>query len=194
LPFNRGFNGGAGNPPIPGKSETSYLWEDVLERDMFLRILRDFAVWEPDATPKRGTPGGKLIFPRYHQLRAVERVTRDVTRRGAGGRYLIEHSAGSGKTKTIAWLAHRLIRHVAEDGQKTFDSVIVVTDRTALDTNVRQGMNMMDASMGLVVSVGETAGAKAPRWREAIEAGAHIVACARQTVPHVRTRLDGAQT
>lgn len=119
LPFNRGVNGGAGNPPIPGKSETSYLWEEVLERDMFLRILRDFAVWKPDAIPKRGTPGGKLIFPRYHQLRAVERVTRDVTRRGAGGRYLIEHSAGSGKTKTIAWLALCLIRHVAEDGQKT---------------------------------------------------------------------------
>ena len=84
LPFNRGVNGGAGNPPIPGKSETSYLWEEVLERDMFLRILRDFAVWKPDAIPKRGTPGGKLIFPRYHQLRAGERVTRDVTRRGAG--------------------------------------------------------------------------------------------------------------
>ena len=193
LPFNRGVDGGAGNPPIPGKSETSYLWEEVLERDMFLRILRDFAVWEPDAKPKRGTPGGKLIFPRYHQLRAVERVTRDVTRRGAGGRYLIEHSAGSGKTKTIAWLAHRLIRHVDKDGQKTFDSVIVVTDRTALDTNVRQDMQMMDASMGLVVSVSENAGAKSPQLRQAIEEGDHIITCTLQTFPHVLKLLENEQ-
>ncbi|MCT2338585.1 type I restriction endonuclease subunit R [Corynebacterium sp. p3-SID1056] len=190
LPFNRGVDGGAGNPPIPGKSETSYLWEDVLEREAFLRILRDFAVWEPDATPKRGTPGGKLIFPRYHQLRAVERVTRDVTQRGPGGRYLIEHSAGSGKTKTIAWLAHRLIRHVGPDGEKTFDSVIVITDRTALDTNIRQDMQMMDASLGLVVSVGENSGAKSPQLRKAIEDGDHIVTCTLQTFPHVLKLLD----
>lgn len=190
LPFNRGVDGGAGNPPIPGKSETSYLWEDVLERETFLRILRDFAVWEPDAKPKRGTPGGKLIFPRYHQLRAVECVTRDVTRRGPGGRYLIEHSAGSGKTKTIAWLAHRLIRHVGSDGEKTFDSVIVVTDRTALDTNVRHDMQIMDASLGLVVSVGENSGAKSPQLRKAIEDGDHIITCTLQTFPHVLKLLD----
>ncbi len=190
LPFNRGVDGGAGNPPIPGKSETSYLWEDVLEREMFLRILRDFAVWEPDANPKRGTPGGKLIFPRYHQLRAVERVTRDVTQRGPGGRYLIEHSAGSGKTKTIAWLAHRLIRHVGEGGEKTFDSIIVITDRTALDTNIRQDMQMMDASLGLVVSVGENSGAKSPQLRRAIEDGDHIITCTLQTFPHVLKLLD----
>lgn len=190
LPFNRGVDGGAGNPPVPGKSETSYLWEDVLEREMFLRILRDFAVWEPDAKPKRGTPGGKLIFPRYHQLRAVERVTRDVTQRGPGGRYLIEHSAGSGKTKTIAWLAHRLIRHVGTDGEKTFDSVIVITDRTALDTNIRQDMQMMDASLGLVVSVGENSGAKSPQLRRAIEDGDHIITCTLQTFPHVLKLLD----
>lgn len=190
LPFNRGVDGGAGNPPIPGKSETAYLWEDVLEREMFLRILRDFAVWEPDAKSKRGTPGGKLIFPRYHQLRAVERVTRDVTQRGPGGRYLIEHSAGSGKTKTIAWLAHRLIRHVGEGGEKTFDSVIVITDRTALDTNIRQDMQMMDASLGLVVSVGENSGAKSPQLRQAIEDGDHIITCTLQTFPHVLKLLD----
>lgn len=190
LPFNRGVNGGEGNPPMPGKSETSYLWEDVLEREMFLRILRDFAVWEPDPTPKRGAPGGKLIFPRYHQLRAVERVTRDVAQRGAGGRYLIEHSAGSGKTKTIAWLAHRLIRHVGTDGQKTFDSVIVVTDRTALDVNVRQDMQMMGGSVGLVVSVGEISGAKSPQLQRAIEEGGHIITCTLQTFPHVLKLLD----
>ncbi|MCG7257409.1 MULTISPECIES: type I restriction endonuclease subunit R [Corynebacterium] len=193
LPFNRGVDGGAGNPPIPGKSESSYLWEDVLEREMFLRILRDFAVWEPDAKPKRGTPGGKLIFPRYHQLRAVERVTRDVTKRGPGGRYLIEHSAGSGKTKTIAWLAHRLIRHVGVDGEKTFDSIIVVTDRTALDTNIRQDMQMIDASLELVVSVGEHSGAKSPQLRQAIEDGDHIITCTLQTFPHVLKMLEESE-
>src|SRR5699024_12577655 len=83
--------------------------------------------------------------------------------------------------------------HEAEEGQKTFDSVIVVTDRTALDTNVRQDMNMMDASMGLVVSVGENAGAKSPQLRQAIEEGDHIITCTLQTFPHVLKLLEGAQ-
>ena len=155
LPFNQGHDGAGGNPPVAGKSATSYLWEKVLRPRLLLRILSDFAVWEPDSKSKRGTQG-KLIFPRFHQLRAVEKVTTDVAERGAGGRYLIEHSAGSGKTKTIARLAHRLIRQVADDGTKTFDSVIVVTDRTALDTNIRQDMQALAASRGLVVSVVET--------------------------------------
>lgn len=189
LPFNQGHDGAGGNPPADGKSATSYLWEKVLQPRLLLRILSDFAVWEPDSKSKRGAKG-KLIFPRFHQLRAVEKVTTDVAERGAGGRYLIEHSAGSGKTKTIAWLAHRLIRQVAQDGTKTFDSVIVVTDRTALDTNIRQDMQALAASRGLVVSVGENSGAKSPQLREALVEGGHIITCTLQTFPYVLSLLD----
>lgn len=189
LPFNQGHDGAGGNPPVAGKSATSYLWEKVLRPRLLLRILSDFAVWEPDSKSKRGTQG-KLIFPRFHQLRAVEKVTTDVAERGAGGRYLIEHSAGSGKTKTIAWLAHRLIRQVADDGTKTFDSVIVVTDRTALDTNIRQDMQALAASRGLVVSVGENSGAKSPQLQQALVEGGHIITCTLQTFPYVLSLLD----
>lgn len=189
LPFNQGHDGAGGNPPVAGKSATAYLWEQVLQPRLLLRILSDFAVWEPDSASKRGARG-TLIFPRFHQLRAVEKVTTDVAERGAGGRYLIEHSAGSGKTKTIAWLAHRLIRQVADDGTKTFDSVIVVTDRTALDTNIRQDMQALAASRGLVVSVGENSGAKSPQLREALVEGGHIITCTLQTFPYVLSLLD----
>lgn len=189
LPFNQGHDGAGGNPPIADKSATSYLWEQVLQPRLLLRILSDFAVWEPNSTSQRGAKG-TLIFPRFHQLRAVEKVTTDVAERGAGGRYLIEHSAGSGKTKTIAWLAHRLIRQVAKDGTKTFDSVIVVTDRTALDTNIRQDMQALAASRGLVVSVGENSGAKSPQLREALVEGGHIITCTLQTFPYVLSLLD----
>ncbi|MFR9839632.1 type I restriction endonuclease subunit R [Corynebacterium striatum] len=189
LPFNQGHDGAGGNPPAAGKSATSYLWEKVLRPRLLLRILSDFAVWEPDSKSKRGAKG-TLIFPRFHQLRAVEKVTTDVAERGAGGRYLIEHSAGSGKTKTIAWLAHRLIRQVAEDGTKTFDSVIVVTDRTALDTNIRQDMQALAASRGLVVSVGESSGAKSPQLQQALVEGGHIITCTLQTFPYVLSLLD----
>ena len=189
LPFNQGHDGAGGTPPVAGKSATSYLWEKVLRPRLLLRILSDFAVWEPNSKSKRGAKG-TLIFPRFHQLRAVEKVTTDVAQRGAGGRYLIEHSAGSGKTKTIAWLAHRLIRQVAEDGTKTFDSVIVVTDRTALDTNIRQDMQALAASRGLVVSVGENSDAKSPQLREALVEGGHIITCTLQTFPYVLSLLD----
>ncbi|HAT1246795.1 TPA: type I restriction endonuclease subunit R [Corynebacterium striatum] len=189
LPFNQGHDGAGGNPPVAGKSATAYLWERVLRPRLLLRILSDFAVWEPDSKSKRGAKG-TLIFPRFHQLRAVEKVTTDVAERGAGGRYLIEHSAGSGKTKTIAWLAHRLIRQVAQDGTKTFDSVIVVTDRTALDTNIRQDMQALTASRGLVVSVGESSGAKSPQLQQALVEGGHIITCTLQTFPYVLSLLD----
>src|SRR5699024_11269091 len=94
-----------------------------------------YALYEPG---KRGSKNdGRLIFPRFHQLRAVERIVDDIEHRGPGGRYLVWHSAGSGKTKTIAWLSHRLIRHMNDQSKATFDSVIVVTDRTVLDENIR---------------------------------------------------------
>ena len=187
LPFNRGSDGHAGNPPSETGSATNYLWRQILARPTFMRILKNFALFEPNRS-KKGD--GRLIFPRFHQLRAVERVIEDVEARGPGGRYLIWHSAGSGKTKTIAWLSHRLIRHVGADAAATFDSVIVVTDRTVLDENVRDDMNLVQSSMGLVVNIGDASGAKSEQAKNALIAGNHIITCTLQTFPHVMKFIE----
>lgn len=188
LPFNRGNDGHAGNPASETGSATDYLWHWALERELFLRILKDYAVWEP--TPSSAS-GFRLIFPRFHQLRAVEAVTADVSARGAGGSYLIWHSAGSGKTKTIAWLAHRLARHMDAEANKTFDSVIVVSDRRALDANLREGIGLLQASEGLVVSITGGRSSKSAQLRQALSEGGHIITCTLQTFPEVLDLLEG---
>ena len=136
---------------------------------------------------------GRLVFPRFHQLRAVERVVADIEANGTGKRYLIWHSAGSGKTKTIAWLSHRLIRHMSADSKSTFDSVIVVTDRTVLDENIRDDMNLVQSSKGLVVAVGEKSGAKSPQLRKALLEGDHIITCTLQTFPEVMKLIEDTE-
>ena len=190
LPFNQGNDGHAGNPPCADGSETSYLWRDVLEREQFLRILQSFAVWKPSSGRGKKAGPGTLIFPRYHQMRAVEAVTADIADKGAGGRYLIQHSAGSGKTMTISWLAHRLVRHYTGTA-KTFDSVIVISDRTVLDRNLREDIAMLPASAGLFVPVGTTGGAKSPVLAKALAEGGHIITCTLQTFPEVIRRIGG---
>ncbi|MEA5119323.1 MAG: DEAD/DEAH box helicase family protein [Propionicimonas sp.] len=188
LPFNQGNDGHEGNPPSATGSPTNYLWRDILARPMFMRVLKDFALYEPSKRGKKSE--GRLIFPRFHQLRAVERVVADVEAKGPGGRYLIWHSAGSGKTKTIAWLSHRLIRHMDAQSRSTFDSVIVVTDRTVLDENIRQDMSLVQSSKGLVVTVGEKSGAKSPQLKRALVEGDHIITCTLQTFPEVMKLIE----
>ena len=188
LPFNMGTEDGhQGNPSSETGSDTDYLWRDVLERESLLRILKDYAFFQPGSGKGKSAKGkaGTLIFPRYHQRRAVEAVVNDVERGGVGGRYLIWHSAGSGKTKTISWLAHRLIRQMDFEGEKTFDSVIVVSDRTVLDRNLRDGINLLRASEGLVINVGTKSGSKSSQLRTALKAGGHIITCTLQTFPEV---------
>ncbi|HLS01865.1 MAG TPA: DEAD/DEAH box helicase family protein, partial [Beutenbergiaceae bacterium] len=183
IPFDKGHDGHAGNPPSETGSATDYLWREVLAPDTLLRILQSYALREKD---------GRLIFPRYHQLRAVEKVTQDVLDKGAGQRYLIWHSAGSGKTKTIAWLAHRLGRlyHSAED--KAFDSVIVISDRTVLDDQLRDAVHLLGAARGYVVGVGEKRGeAKSPQLRAALRRGGHIITCTLQSFPEVLKLIEG---
>ncbi|MDY0909520.1 type I restriction endonuclease subunit R [Microbacterium sp. CFBP9034] len=187
LPFNQGDNGHEGNPPSATGSATDYLWREVLARPTFMRIIKDFALYQPGRS-KSGD--GRLVFPRFHQLRAVERIVADIERVGPGGRYLVEHSAGSGKTKTIAWLSHRLIRHMGVDGTSTFDSIIVVTDRTALDENVRADMRLVQSSMGLIVNVGSESGAKSEHVKNALVEGGHIITCTLQTFPYVMKRIE----
>ncbi len=188
LPFNRGNEGHEGNPPSGTGSSTNYLWREILDRPMFMRILKDFALFEPDKAGKKDE--GRLVFPRFHQLRAVERVVADIEEKGTGQRYLIWHSAGSGKTKTIAWLSHRLIRHMSPDSKSTFDSVIVVTDRTVLDENIRDDMKLVQSSNGLVVTVGDKSGAKSPQLKKALLEGDHIITCTLQTFPEVMKLIE----
>lgn len=192
LPFNKGNDGHAGNPSNPDGSDTAYLWQEVFEPELFLRILRDYALWEP--VSKGNT--GRLIFPRYHQLRATEKVINDIAERsrttgsGAGGRYLIQHSAGSGKTKTIAWLAHRAGRVIDPSGRPVFDSVIVVTDRTVLDDNVKEGLDLLRASEGLVVNVDNRLGSKSKTLEAALTQGGHIISCTIQTFPALAKMME----
>lgn len=191
LPFNQGNDGHEGNPPSTTGSSTNYLWREILARPTFMRILKDFALFEPGKAGKKGE--GRLVFPRFHQLRAVERVVADIEANGTGKRYLIWHSAGSGKTKTIAWLSHRLIRHMSADSKSTFDSVIVVTDRTVLDENICDDMTLVQSSAGLVVAVGEKSGAKSPQLKKALLEGDHIITCTLQTFPEVMKLIEDTQ-
>lgn len=188
LPFNQGNNGHEGNPPSTTGSPSNYLWRDILSRPSFMRILKDYALFEPGRGAKKND--GRLVFPRFHQLRAVERIINDIETKGPGGRYLVWHSAGSGKTKTIAWLSHRLIRHVDSEAHSTFDSVIVVTDRTVLDENIRGDMGLVQSSTGLVVTVGEKSGAKSPQLKKALIEGDHIITCTLQTFPEVMKLIE----
>ena len=135
LPYNRGGEDeGAGNPVVPGKHCTHYIWEEILQKDMLLRIIREFMFIDD---------GGNMIFPRFHQLRAVLRCEADVMTNGVGGRYLIWHSAGSGKTKTIAWLAKRLINTPG------INTVIVISDRTVIDGQLGTELKNVDGQKGV---------------------------------------------
>lgn len=142
LPFNKGTEDeGAGNPVEPGKHSTFYVWEEILQKDVLLRILREFMFIDDE---------GAMIFPRYHQLRAVLRCERDVQEKGVGGRYLIWHSAGSGKTKTIAWLAKRLINH------PDINTVIVISDRTVIDGQLGAELMNVDGKKGVAQHIDTT--------------------------------------
>lgn len=137
LPFNKGWKDGAGNPPNPDGLMTDYLWKDILSKTKLASIVENYAqvVEETDEETKKKTL--KQIFPRYHQLDVVEKLLADVRKNGVGRRYLVEHSAGSGKSNSIAWLVHQLVGLENKCGEALFDSVIVVTDRRILDKQLR---------------------------------------------------------
>jgi type I restriction enzyme R subunit len=136
LPFNQGWNDGAGNPPNPDGLKTDYLWKRILTREGLTDILENYAQVVETRDEKSGRKKSAQIWPRYHQLDVVRRLLADVARHGAGRRYLIQHSAGSGKSNSIAWLAHQLIG-LAKDDAVVFDSIIVVTDRRILDQQIK---------------------------------------------------------
>lgn len=136
LPFNKGYNDGAGNPPNPDGIMTDYLWKDILTKAKLSRIIENYAQVIEETDQKTKKKKYKQVFPRYHQLDVVENLLADVRKNGVGRRYLIQHSAGSGKSNSIAWLAHQLIG-LEQDGKPIIDTVIVVTDRKILDKQIR---------------------------------------------------------
>ena len=156
LPFNQGWNDGAGNPPNPNGLKTDYLWKRILTRAGLTDILENYAQVVETKDEKTGRKKAVQIWPRFHQLDAVRRLLADARANGAGRRYLIQHSAGSGKSNSIAWLAHQLIG-LEKDEATVFDSVIVVTDRRILDQQIRDTIRQF-AQVGATVGHAEHSG------------------------------------
>jgi type I restriction enzyme, R subunit len=178
LPFNQGNTGGAGNPPKAGIA-TDYLWREVWQRDSFLQILGRYLV--PVKNTKKQLVG--WIFPRYHQLTVTRKLVAAVKHEGAGGKYLVQHSAGSGKTNSIAWTAHFLADlHDAQD-HKVFDTVIVISDRTVLDDQLRDAILSFERTQGVVAIISGDGASKSKELAEALSAGKKIVVCTIQTFP-----------
>ena len=189
LPFNRGRFGGAGNPPVPPTRTgcaTDYLWEETWARDSILDLIRQF-IHEVEDEDERGRRTGRrfLIFPRYQQLDAVRRLVGHARNHGAGQRYLIQHSAGSGKSFTIGWLAHQLSTlHDAED-RRVFDSIVVVTDRRILDRQLQQTIRQLEQTLGVVENIDRTS----RQLKDALEAGRTIIVTTLQKFPVIAAEI-----
>ena len=189
LPFNKGKYGGAGNPPVPPTRQgyaTSYLWEETWARDSVLDLVRQF-IHEVQEEDERGRKTGKrfLIFPRYQQLDCVRRLVTDARQQGPGQRYLIQHSAGSGKTFTIAWLAHQLSTlHDAED-RRVFDSIVVISDRRVLDRQLQSAMRQFEQTLGVVENIDTTS----RQLKDALESGKTIIVTTMQKFPVIAQEI-----
>lgn len=189
LPFNQGSNGagnvgGAGNPENSKGYQTAYLWENVLQKDALMDILQRFinleVKHEKDASGKT-VEKQTLIFPRYHQLDVVRKLVADTKQKGSGQHYLIQHSAGSGKSNSIAWLSYHLQKLHDDDNQPIFNSIIIVTDRTVLDRQLQETITSFDATTGLVETIGDNKSSK--DLLNAINDGKQIIITTLQKFP-----------
>jgi type I restriction enzyme, R subunit len=187
LPFNKGYNDGAGNPPNPNGIKTDYLWKQVLSPASLTNILENYAQIVEEKDDKTGKKKKKQVFPRYHQLSVVRSLLSDVRGHGIGKRYLIQHSAGSGKSNSIAWLAHRLIS-IQQETQPLFSSIFVITDRRLLDQQIRNTIKQF-AQVGATVGA-VTQGSK--QLREFIEGGKKIIISTVQKFPFILEELGAA--
>ncbi len=185
LPFNQGWNEGAGNPVNPYGIMTDYLWRRVLTPGGLTDILENYAQIVEEENPKTGKKKRVQIFPRYHQLDVVRKLLADAAWFGAGKRYLIQHSAGSGKSNSIAWLAHQLIGLRNRDGD-VFDSIIVITDRRILDQQIRETIRGFAQVSTIIGAVKESDGtSKAQQLTKYLQEGKKIIISTVQTFPHV---------
>ncbi|EAL4138293.1 type I restriction endonuclease subunit R [Campylobacter upsaliensis] len=191
LPFNRGLNNGSGaigcecgggNPAVKDKMKTSYLWEELLQKDTLSKLLFDFTI--------KNSKG--VIFPRFHQFDVVRRLLKDVKEKGVGQRYLIQHSAGSGKSNSIAWLAHNLVslHRIENDKEKeVFDSILVVTDRRVLDRQIQENVKSFTQDKNLVESI--TEGSR--QLKAALEEGKKIIVTTIQKFPYIADEITHLQ-
>ena len=187
LPFNRGWNDGAGNPPNPNGIKTDYLWREVLTRESLTNILENYAQVVEEKDEKTGRKKRKQIWPRYHQIDAVRRLLADAPGNGVGERYLIQHSAGSGKSYSIAWLGHQLVG-LMKDGVPLFDSIIVVTDRRILDRQIRDTIRQyaqVSATVGHANRSGDL--------RRFLESGKKIIISTVQKFPFILDEIGSEQ-
>lgn len=184
LPFNKGYKDGAGNPPNPNGVKTDYLWKEVLTKDSLTDIIENYAQIIEEENKKTKKKTKKQVFPRYHQLDAVRKILADVKQSPIGRRYLIQHSAGSGKSNSITWLAHQLVG-LEREGHPLFDSVIVVTDRRNLDdqitTNIRQF-----AQVGSIVGHAD----RSSTLKTHLENGKSLIISTIQKFPFILKEID----
>ena len=191
LPFNQGVNDGAGNPVNPNGLKTAYLWKSILTRDGLTDIIENYAQVITEIDRKTGKKREAQVFPRFHQLDVVRKLLADVQEHGCGRRYLIEHSAGSGKSNSIAWLTHQLVRLERPDAEGSlrpvFDSVIVATDRRVLDQQIQQTIKSF-AQVGATVKHTESSA----DLREAIQTGMKVIVTTVQKFPFVLAEIGDA--
>ena len=196
LPFNQGSNGagndgGAGNPQAEDDNYvTSYIWENVLQKDSLLDIIQKFISFEVKTEKKDGKNITKkrLIFPRFHQLDAVRKLIADVRENGSGNNYLIQHSAGSGKSNSIAWTAYRLASLHNDDNEPVFTSVVIVTDRRNLDAQLQETITGFDHTLGSVCAIDEKKSSK--DLKDALNAGKKIIVTTLQKFPVIYEEVD----
>ena len=180
LPFNRGYMGGAGNPPNPDGYASAYLWEDVFATDSVLELVGSFIHIE------NGDQRAKLIFPRYHQRDAVRKLVAHARAHGPGQQYLIQHSAGSGKSNTIAWTAHRLASLHDDQNRRVFDSVIIITDRRVLDRQLQNTVRQFEQVPGIVRVIDKDS----TQLAEALMESADIIVSTLQKFPFVLDKVE----
>jgi type I restriction enzyme R subunit len=179
LPFNKGDHGAKGNPVDPNGHRTSYLWEEVWQRDSWLEIIGRYLVTRRDDKKKITS----IIFPRYHQLDATRKLQAKVLEEGAGGKFLIQHSAGSGKTNSIAWSAHFLADLHDAKNEKLFSTVIVISDRNVIDAQLQDALFDFQRTTGVVATIKSEGASKSGQLAEALAAGKKIIVCTIQTFP-----------
>ena len=192
LPFNKGCNGGKGNPDNPDGYKTAYLWEEILQKDSLMDIIKRFVFIEKQ---EKKDINGKtytletVIFPRYHQLDVVRKMEADVRKKGVGINYLIQHSAGSGKTNSISWLAHRLANLHDDDDNPVFDSVIVITDRLVLDRQLQDRIYQLEHKHGVVEKIDKDSNQLA----DALKSGTRIIVSTLQKFPFIIEKVGESE-
>ncbi len=190
LPFNQGRDNGAGNPPSALSYSTAYLWEQTWHKDSILNLIQNFITqYEEEDEKGKKTGKKKLIFPRYHQLDTVNRLLTHAKDHKTGQKYLIQHSAGSGKSNTITWLAYQLVNLHDTENNRVFDSILIITDRKVLDKQLQRNLKQFETVAGVVENIDKTS----RQLKEALENGKNIIVTTLQKFPRIIDQITSLQ-